>query len=413
MLFNAHVPATYWVDAFSSATYIINHLPTPILDHKSPFDLLFSQVPIYNNFRTYGCLVFPYLQDYVEHKLAPRSVLRVFIGYSSQYKGYRCLGLTTSLIYITRHARFDENSFPFSGLVSSTEYSKMVLTSFLDKPGLSKFTSHMHFGHSTFPANAPHVSMTKPCLDCVDQMPSGPLYPISAINLPSHTADQPVNVGSTPEQIPVMSQQVPLPSTSSTQPSTSTSQPSTSPVDDSNTHPMITRAKAEIFKPRHQANLVHTQTHSLYLALFTEHEPKGFKSASKDPKWLLAMHGEMQALHQNGTWTLVPRPHDVNVIGSKWIFRTKFNYDGTVERYKAHLVAQGFTQIHGLNYSHTFNTVVKASIVCVFLSLVVINNWKLHQLDVKNMFLHGHLSESVYMEQPPRLILNFQSMFVV
>ncbi|GKA02886.1 retrovirus-related pol polyprotein from transposon RE1 [Tanacetum coccineum] len=133
---------------------------------------------------------------------------------------------------------------------------------------------------------------------------------------------------------------------------------------------MITRGMTGISKPKHQANLAFLDNHKICFALFAATEPKGFKSATKNPKWMQAMHDEMIDLQQNGTWILVPRPSDTNVVGSKWVFHTKYHSDGSVERFKARLVAQGFTQ------------------------------WKLYQLDVKNAFLHGHLNETVYMEQP-------------
>nr|KAJ0187260.1 hypothetical protein LSAT_V11C900504720 [Lactuca sativa] len=69
---------------------------------------------------------------------------------------------------------------------------------------------------------------------------------------------------------------------------------------------MTTRAKAGIFKPRHQLDLAHTSSHALYSTLFAQKDPKGFKSAAKNPKWMLAMHEEMIALQQNDTWVLVP-----------------------------------------------------------------------------------------------------------
>ncbi|XP_071704571.1 uncharacterized mitochondrial protein AtMg00820-like [Rutidosis leptorrhynchoides] len=141
---------------------------------------------------------------------------------------------------------------------------------------------------------------------------------------------------------------------------------------------MRTRSKDGIFKPRHFADLSHLKSSSLHKALFASHEPKGFKSTAKDPKWFDAMCEEMKALQQNQTWDLVPRPVNFNIVGSKWIFRTKFLADGSIEKYKAILVAQGFTQVPGIDYSSTFSPVVKAFTIRVILSLAVLNKWTLH-----------------------------------
>ncbi|GJX90099.1 retrovirus-related pol polyprotein from transposon TNT 1-94 [Tanacetum coccineum] len=114
MLFGANAPATFWVHAFSSAAHIINRLPTRLLLHKSPFEVLFNSVPSYNNFKVFECRVFPYLRPYSAHKLAARSIECIFVGYCTQYKGYKCLDPKTNRVFITRHARFDETSFPFA-----------------------------------------------------------------------------------------------------------------------------------------------------------------------------------------------------------------------------------------------------------------------------------------------------------
>ena len=129
--------------------------------------------------------------------------------------------------------------------------------------------------------------------------------------------------------------------------------------------------------------------------------PKSYKYALRLPQWQEAMKQELKALHDNHTWTLVPRPTDNNVIGSKWIFKIKFKEDGSIERHKARLVAQGYTQVEGLDYEETFSPVVRPTTIRLVLAIATTSNWTMRQLDVKNAFLHGHLKETVYMEQPP------------
>ncbi|WJZ92468.1 hypothetical protein VitviT2T_011458 [Vitis vinifera] len=116
------------------------------------------------------------------------------------------------------------------------------------------------------------------------------------------------------------------------------------------------------------------------------------------------MDEEVQALQTNRTWILVHHLTNTNIVGSKWVFQTKYLPDGSIELLKARLVAKGYTQVPGLNYTDTFSPVIKATTICVVLSLAVTNKWSRCQLDVKNAFLNGHLTEHVYMEQPPRYI---------
>jgi hypothetical protein len=113
---------------------------------------------------------------------------------------------------------------------------------------------------------------------------------------------------------------------------------------------------------------------------------------------------EYKALVDNNTWCLVSRPPGANVIIGKWIFRHKFHSDGTLARHKARWVVRGFTQRHGIDYDETFSPVVKPATIRVVLSIAASRQWPIHQLDVKNAFLHGHLHETVYCQQPPGFV---------
>ncbi|KAF5475573.1 hypothetical protein F2P56_007367 [Juglans regia] len=172
-------------------------------------------------------------------------------------------------------------------------------------------------------------------------------------------------------------------------------------------HPMVTRSKVNVHKPllrldgtvpwpsTHQSMSLTTSTHTS-----VPEEPTSYTEAKKFPEWRLAMQTEFHALLHNHTWDLVPPSASYNVLGPKWILKTKRNADGTLERRKARLVAKGFHQQPGVDYAETFSPVVKPTTIRVILSLAVSSNWSLQQLDIQNAFLHGELEEAVYMQQP-------------
>ncbi|GJW12626.1 ribonuclease H-like domain-containing protein [Tanacetum coccineum] len=155
---------------------------------------------------------------------------------------------------------------------------------------------------------------------------------------------------------------------------------------------MTTRSKSGISKPISHLNLNVTTESPL---------PRSHLYAISDPNWLQAMTAEYDALISNGTWALVPRPTDVNVVRSMWLFKKKYKADGSLERYKARLVANGRSQCLGIDYFDTFSPVVKPETIRTVLSLALSKSWHIHQLDVKNAFLNETLSETVYMHQPP------------
>ncbi|CAM8877711.1 unnamed protein product [Rhodiola kirilowii] len=113
------------------------------------------------------------------------------------------------------------------------------------------------------------------------------------------------------------------------------------------------------------------------------------------------MNKEILALKTNNTWSLTELPIDKTLVDCKWIYKVKFNSDGSIERYKARLVARGFTRVEGLDYHETFAPVAKMTTVRCLIAIAAAKQWPLHQLDVNNAFLHGSLDEEVYMKLPP------------
>ncbi|TYK26681.1 Cysteine-rich RLK (receptor-like protein kinase) 8 [Cucumis melo var. makuwa] len=118
-------------------------------------------------------------------------------------------------------------------------------------------------------------------------------------------------------------------------------------------------------------------------------------------EWKTAVMEEMRALKKNNTWDLCTLPKRHNTVGCKWIFALKYKADCILDRSKVRLVAKGFTQTYGIDYSETFSPIAKLNTVRVLLQVVVNKDWPLYQLDVKNVFLKGDLEEEVYMSPPP------------
>ena len=123
--------------------------------------------------------------------------------------------------------------------------------------------------------------------------------------------------------------------------------------------------------------------------------------ASSNPLWQQTMKEELDALHKTGTWDLAKFPSRKSAIGCKWVYKIKTRSDGTVDYYKACLVARGFTQKHEIDYEDTFAPVARISYVRTLISIFTAHKWPLFQMDVKNAFLNGELSEEVYMKLPP------------
>ncbi len=130
-------------------------------------------------------------------------------------------------------------------------------------------------------------------------------------------------------------------------------------------------------------------------------ESKKIDKALQDADWISAMQEELEQFERNKVWTLVPKPANKSIIGTRWVFRNKMDENGIIIRNKARLVAQGYRQEEGIDYDETFAPVARLEAIRLFLAFAAHRNFKVYQMDVKSAFLNGELHEEVYVMQPP------------
>ncbi|KAM7496324.1 hypothetical protein LguiA_020738 [Lonicera macranthoides] len=267
----------------------------------------------------------------------------VFLGYGIQQKGYRCYDPTAKRLRISRHVTFWEHK-PYYTL------SQHPLSHTITSTPIDPFSEPLQ---TSVPSPTSHVAP-----------PMTPPTPTPETVTECPPAD---NSMSCPESV------------------SPTDGPLLRPVRDR--HPPVWHSDYECYLS----------------ALLSLHEPSSYREASADPQWQQAMSEELNALQKTNTWVLTDLPTGKSVVGCKWIYKIKTKADGSVDRYKARLVAKGYTQEYGIDYEETFAPVARMTTVRTLISVASIRHWTIHQMDVKNAFLHGDLQEEVYMQPPPGL----------
>ena len=323
LLSYAHAPLRYWDDAFQSAYYLINRLPTSVLQFQSPYEKLFNTSPDYLFLKTFGCACWPNLCPYNTHKLQPRSSQCVFLGYSLLHKGYKCLHLPLNRLYISRDVVFDETTLPFQKSSpssppfpsrSSPTHQTLAMIQSISTAGPCTVPNRVPASPTHGPALEPSTQVhlhptpkTRPALEPSTQAhlhpppethnPPSPTHSFTNTDLEKSPTREPIS-NLTPEN-PAHSEAL------------STLKPTAPPLPP--THLMTTRSQNQIIKPKIPTDGTVRYPVSKALLAVTESssidaEPTCFTLVVKSPAWRAAMNLEFDALLKNQTWQLVP-PH--------------------------------------------------------------------------------------------------------
>ncbi|CAL8138375.1 unnamed protein product [Prunus armeniaca] len=339
MLNSKNLAKHFWAEAVNTACYISNRVFVRSGTKQTPYEIWKGKKPNVSYFKVFGSTCY-ILRDR-EHlaKFDSKCDKGIFLGYSTSSRAYRVYNCRSRTIIESINVTIDD-------FAASIEMA-------LDEDGL-------------FPP--PPLVQESPGLDLV-------------VDLSTFENSVPVDL-----------------STPSTSSSISSVQADSSHTD----HSSLTPSASVIIGPLNQGvrtrkQLAQEISHVCYVS---KEEPRNVKEALHHGEWFLAMQEELNQFVRNDVWYLVPRPVHTNVIGTKWIFKNKTDEQGNVVRNKARLVAQGYTQMEGIDFDETFAPVARLESVRLLLAIVCHLKFKLYQMDVKTAFLNGVLNEEVYVEQP-------------
>ncbi|KAG7533197.1 Integrase catalytic core [Arabidopsis thaliana x Arabidopsis arenosa] len=409
IMFHTNVPKRFWSDAVMTACYLINRTPTRILQDKSPFEVLTKTKPSLDHLRVFGCVCYVLVPGDQRNKLQAKSTKGMYIGYSTTQKGYKCYVPESRKVLVSRDVKFvEEKGFydkkdweSLKDLSSSPSDRATNLRIIVEKLGIENYqpsntqAPHPPQGHETQEqeeesleeeVQGTHNEENDPNNQEEDHIPDGD--GANESNQEEDDTPQEVTQEVTQEVIPLRrSERLRF-------------------------HPSTWKDKRVYYNNNVVAHpiqavctLAHLpEEHQVYLSKVDQHWiPTSYEEAIQHQVWRDAIEAERQAMIINHTWDEEDLPRGRKAVTSKWVFTIKYKSDGEIERYKARLVARGFTQKYGEDYLDTFAPVAKLHTVRVVLSLATNLEWDLWQMDVKNAFLQGELEEKVYMRPPPGL----------
>ncbi|GJT89234.1 zinc finger, CCHC-type containing protein [Tanacetum coccineum] len=351
------LPLTFWAEAVRHAIYILNRVSTRALEDKTPYEALYNRKPNLENLRIFGCTAYAKITIPHLKKLDDRSIPMIYLGVEEGSKACRLYDPKGKRKHVSRDVRFMETKpwdWDNNGKETSTQdtfWASFVVEG-VDNENPTPVNIENNDNTYQEPITDPDLQITPPAYTYNPNSEEEEEATISSLrNSEDQFDDTPV------------------------------------------------RGFKDLTEIYQNAREVETET-----LLFTEEEPRNYKEASTDKKWIEAMEIELDSINKNNTWTLTTLPTNQKAIGLKWVFKTKRDAKGKIIKYKARLVAKGYVQEQGIDFDEVFAPVARIETVRLILALAAYHGWQVHHLDVKSAFLHGDLKEEVYVTQPEGFI---------
>ncbi|KAL1448085.1 hypothetical protein WDU94_013979 [Cyamophila willieti] len=394
MLFQSGLEEKFWAEAIATAVYLKNVLPTQALqDKKTPEEVWCGRKPNLKHLKVFGCKALVHVPKKKRSKWDPQAEVCVFIGYCETSKNYRVIQKDSLQVTKTRNVSFYENVFP---ALESLDVSTRC-----DDQNCNFMTSQIQQKYNLMPVEVGDIGGQ---VQDDDQN-------ISQDDMEQNSV---CSYHSAEEQLPELVGDIQPCSLPQPVGDVEDTENSPQPVED------ILEADNEIYPTdsREETNIElrrstrkrkpNPKYYNDYTIVYSVNgvktgDPMTYKQAMErddKSKWQQAMKDEVSCHIKNKTFEICDVPPGKKPVKSKWVFKTKYNVDGTLNKYKARLVAKGYSQQEGIDYEEVFAPVVRHTSIRLLLALAVELNLSIDQMDVVTAFLHPKLDEEIYMELP-------------
>lgn len=348
MLLSSGLSKSLWPEAVRTAVHILNRTTNSRSSEMTPYEHWFGNKPQLNHLKVFGTVGYAHVPKIHRKKWDAKAKKVFLVGFEPTSKNFRLFDPEKRKVFIGCDVKFNENFVK----------SEYVIFRDDECDGSSEMSNENVAATTSAPATATTTT--------------------------AQTATAPTTVAPAAVTAPISA-------TVKTVPTTMAAAKGGSPEKSSGKREGLRE------KPKqtefYQADFALS---SIFIEPTTYNEAL---NSSDSSKWMAAVQDELKSLEENGTWDIVNKPHNCNVIGCKWVFKLK-TPPNEQPKYKARLVAKGYAQAAGIDYTDTFAPVVRYDTVRCVLSLAAIQDMEMVQFDVKTAFLNGNLQETIYMQIP-------------
>ena len=406
MLAGSGLKGGFWGEAIMTAAYLRNRSPSRSLEQeKTPEEIFSGWKPSVRHLRVFGCKSYVWVPDEKRRKMEEKSWTGILVGYAHQSKGYRIYNPVTRRIETSRDVRFSEEEFVYPQEIGQKHFGE---------EGSSEMSQELTVRSESTVTTEPQIREESTEVHREENRTDD--RGMSREEIRTITGDRQTELQGVTEN----------PGEEQTEVAAGARRRSTrvtwAPV-------RLTAEKRGELRSEEQETETETQRrpirevkqpvrltadrrgelHSIvgYCGLAVGEEPPTMREAlqSEDRElWEKALINEHSAIIKNNTYSLVQRPRGQRVLRSKYVLKVKRRQDGRIDKYKARLVILGNMQEGGVDYEETFAPVMKYQSLRTVLAIANEEGLLVHQMDVKNAFLHGELEEDVFMEQPEFLV---------